>query len=69
MTGVLIKKVNLDTGRRHTKRTPGEHTQGETATHTPRRVAWNSSCPHSPQREPTLLTYLDFRLLTSRIVT
>lgn len=48
MTGVLIKKRNLDT---ETDRHRGKMLPRDT-----RKEAWDRSFPHGPQKEPTVQT-------------
>ena len=51
MTGVLIKRRNLDTGiDMHREKTSGRD-RVKMAIYKPKRYAWNRSFPHSPQKE------------------
>ena len=71
MTGDHKIRVKVETRRMYTESTPCAHTGRRAYEHTckPRREAWSRSFTHSPQQEPTLLTHLDFILLSSRNVT
>ena len=71
MTGDHKIRVKVETRRMYTESTPCAHTGRRAYEHTckPRREAWSSSFTHGPQQEPTLLTHLDFTLLSSRNAT
>ena len=56
MTGVLIKKGNLDTEMRLIKGKQREENRGNLSIYKPRRGSRNRSFPHSPWKETDLLT-------------